>query len=174
MKGINPFMSNRINSLLTIAIDNNNTRAIEKLIDFPNVDPNGLFFYCCANFTNMKIIEIFSHHNDFDCNFRHPMLNISIFQVSMIKGNVFVLRFLIKNFQDLKPGDVFDEILYCIKFNHFMSLKIYVEYLIDKCDSEEFQKIIDKYIASFAKIRNNESFISKFSQIIDEVRKNRK
>lgn len=170
---INPFLSKSINSLLIIAIDNNNTRAFEKLIDFQYVDPNSLFFYSCVNFANLKIIEILSHRHDFDCNYKHPLFNISILQVSMIKGNSYVLKFLFRNFPDIKLDDLCDEILYCIKLDHLLTLKILIEHMLNKYDDAKFQETIDDYIKKFPKSKRNETFAVKLLEIIDEIKKNK-
>lgn len=108
------------------------------------------------------MVEILSHRHDFDCNYKHPLFNISILQVSMIKGNSFVLKFLFSNFPDIKLDDLYDEILYCIKLDHLLTLKILIEHMLNKYDD-----------AKFAKSKGNETFAVKLLEIIDEIKRNK-
>ena len=159
-----------INTFLIVAINNNNLKAIEKFANFPTVDHNELVFYSCVNFVDVKILEILCHQPDFDINFKHPLFRIGFIQVSMIKGNVFALNYLLEEFPDIELNDLHDEAFYSIRSNHLLALKIFLKFLIRKNEKEKFEQIIDNYKRWFTQTGVDDSYENKLYQIIDEIK----
>ncbi|KAK8838100.1 hypothetical protein M9Y10_036052 [Tritrichomonas musculus] len=166
----NFLFTEEINSLLKNAIDKNYTDAVEYFIKYPLVDINELMLYACSNYANTKVIKILSTHQNFDVNYRNRASGNNAFQISMVKDNVYALKFLIENYPDMEMEDYFEEVHYCIKSKRLMTLKFFIKFLMIKNSDEKFIQIINSYKKRFIQINLYESFENCLTEIIDEIK----
>lgn len=96
---------NKNDSLLNHALRCRNNDIIEILLNNPNIlldylFENNLFpfHFACAIHADMKIIEMFCNHPKFDINLKEKYRNMTAFCVGAIKGNFFVLDFILQKY----------------------------------------------------------------------------
>ena len=145
-----PFNSNF--SLLTIAIEFKNTKAVEILLNQPEIDIFNLNrsffspFHCvCANYSDMKTVRMFCNHPNFNVNWADSVFDENAFHLSMIRQNTYVMQYLIDNFEDLMLINIEDDIFYCLENDYCMSLKILLKVFVDVNKGNETGDVISYF-----------------------------
>ena len=93
---------------------------------------------------------------------------ISVIHISLVRGHYFALKYFFETYKNIKDFDLTAEIIYPIRNDHLMSLKCYIEYLMNKYDSDKFQEIINGYKMHYKKTSENVIYI--LDQLIDEIK----
>lgn len=161
-------------TFLLLAVEQNNSRAVEQLLKIPNIDVNGQahyspLFYSCASFKSMKIVKMISQHPNVDINFREPEFNDSSFQISMITGNVYAMKYLIQTFPNIVVDNFCEDSYFCVHYNHFMTLKIFIKYFMDKYEIGRFDSLIELCKDYILNQSQNSLLVQIFTDIVDEL-----
>lgn len=161
-------------SFLLVAVDYNNTIAVRHLLQNQKIDVNGEafyspLFYACANFADLKIIEMLINHPNINFNFHEPQFNDSILQISMIRGNAYAMKLLINTFPDIEIDNIYDDIEFCIKSNHLMTLKIFINYLKKQFNCTNFNQVIEYSKQFLVQNGDDGTFCNILINIINEI-----
>lgn len=166
-------------NFLAEAVCCNNLKAVKLLLQLPNINVNAFgscqhtpYMLGCWYFSDIKIInELCQDPRTYiHC---HDHNHVPVFPVTVIKGNVYAIDYLEKKFPDL-AYDYADKGLvafHCINSKTLLTLKHYIYFLLNQCESNErIQEIINRINASITNLSNdNAQFSTTFQSIANEV-----
>lgn len=169
--GINVnYYSEGENSFLSEAISIHNTRAVEILINSPNIDVYNSgndkylpFQLACSKNCDLKIMKLFCDFPNYDINEYGSEYRMPPFLMSVINGNTYTTEYLIYRYQDLRKNVSFKMIQLCFKRKKYITAKLLLEiYLSDHKDRD-----INEFLNTIPKEE-----LDIFYQIYDEVKPN--
>lgn len=166
------YHNSNLKSILVRSIEEHNTNAVEALFQKDELDivsPGSKYFsafqIAVSLRVDLKIIELFCNHPDFDINWTDERYHVSAYQLCITKGNSYGTEYLFNNIQNINDWDSSVLISYCIENDILMTLKILLKHYFKLDKSVKDDDIIDKYA-----YKSNSKHISVLKQILKEIR----
>ena len=166
-------------TFLTAAVHERNPNAVEYLLNnFPQIDVNSLalekyspLYYACGILCDMRTVKLLCNHPDIDISYHVRVSKFPVFHIGLARGNVAATKFLLDNYKDaLSIGESFVLVLFCLQYRHLLTLKLYLNFLMEKVDIHDKNNSFDKIIK---KVRTNQgngnNYYEELTHILDEL-----
>ena len=172
---VNYYSEKSNHTLLGSAIKRNNSIAVGILLQNERIDVNKKcmdkfipLMTAVGCFSDMKIVEMICKHPNLDVNLRDEKFGINSFELSVSRGNVYSLKYLIENFKNLEINCFGCLFLFTLKSHLRKTCQILLKYyLVD--NNSTYDEIADMIKACSHGSNCRDEYLNDFKIIYDET-----
>lgn len=146
------------------------------LNNYPQIDVNTLqldrfspLYYAIGAYRDIKIVKILCNHPNTNLLYKHKRFNVTIFDITLIRGNTVALKYYINNFSNILEKKLSNQlILFCLQHHHLLTLELYIKFLFDNKSYTKRKKKAQKIESNALKsIQRNSNSFKELYQILE-------
>lgn len=152
---INHYFDNSQFSILGNAINENNTRAVEILMENRQIDVNKNAFkkfppliFAIGSYVDMKIVDLLCRHPEININLRDGRWGVSSFEISVSRGNFYSFKYLTENYEKLEAKSYGCLFFFALKLRFLQTLRLLMQFYFKKGENDSYD-VIEKSVKNF-------------------------
>lgn len=171
---INYHSSDNNYTILSKAIENENTNGIHKVLSHENIRINEpafsyypSLFVACKKCIDLKSIDLICNYPSFDISTTDDHYHVSAFELAMSMGNFYITEYMLNKFpEQIHPHSLTTLFFYALNNNHLYTLKVALKFFMKKDEKFTYQKIVKDIIKSF---KNDDDYKSQYIDTIKSI-----